>query len=42
MRAYGRAPVAIVGDAEKPLEHNVAVIDQFTRRIAAMADRVAA
>jgi hypothetical protein len=41
-RAYGKAPVAIVGEPEQPLEHNVAGIDEFMRRIAAMAERVAA
>jgi hypothetical protein len=41
-RAYGKAPMAIVGNPEQPLEHNVAVLDEFTRRIATMAERAAA
>jgi hypothetical protein len=28
------------GDPEKPLEHNIVVVDAFTRRIADMATRV--
>ncbi len=35
-RAYGRPAQAIVGDPASPLEHNVHVIDEFTRRIASM------
>jgi hypothetical protein len=42
-RAYGKPAQAIVGgDPAQPVEHNVAVVEEFTRRIAAMADRVAA
>ena len=41
-RAYGKPAQAIVGDPEQPVEHNVTLVDEFTRRIAAMADRVAA
>jgi hypothetical protein len=41
-RAYGKPAQAIIGDPEKPLEHNVQVLDEFTRRIMAMADRTAA
>jgi hypothetical protein len=38
-RAYGKPAQMLQGDAEKPIEHNVHVLDQFTRRIAAMAER---
>jgi hypothetical protein len=41
-RAYGKPAQALIGDPEQPLEHNVAAIDEFTRRIAAMAERVTA
>jgi hypothetical protein len=41
-RAYGKPAQAIVGDPEQPVEHNVAAVDEFTRRIAAMAERVTA
>jgi len=39
---YGKPAQAIVGDPEQPVEHNVAAVDDFTRRIAAMAERMTA
>jgi hypothetical protein len=39
-RAYGKPAQMLQGDPEQPLEHNVSVLDEFTRRIAAMAERV--
>jgi hypothetical protein len=41
-RAYGKPAQMLQGDPEKPLEHNVSAVDEFTRRIAAMAERVTA
>ena len=31
-RGYGKPAQTLTGDPEKPLEHNVAVVDAFTRR----------
>jgi hypothetical protein len=41
-RAYGRPAQTLQTDPEQPLEHNVTVVDEFMRRIAAMAERSAA
>ena len=41
-RAYGKPAQAIVGDAEQPVEHNVAVLEDFTAKIAALGERVTA
>ncbi len=38
-RGYGRPAQAIVGDPDKPLEYNICVIDEFTRRIASMGGK---
>jgi hypothetical protein len=39
-RGYGKPAQTLAGDPEKPLEHNVAVVDAFTRRIADMASKI--
>jgi hypothetical protein len=39
-RGYGKPAQTLTGDPEKPLEHNIAVVDAFTRRIADMASKV--
>jgi hypothetical protein len=41
-RAYGKPAQALIGEVERPVEHNVTVVDEFTRRIAAMAERFTA
>jgi hypothetical protein len=41
-RAYGKPAQMLQDEPEKPLTHNVALADEFTRRIAAMAERVTA
>lgn len=41
-RGYGKPAQTIAGDPENPLQHNVAAVDEFTRRIAAMAERAKA
>jgi hypothetical protein len=41
-RGYGKPAQTIAGDPEKPLEHNVGVVDAFTRRISEMASKVRA
>jgi hypothetical protein len=38
-RGYGKPAQTIIGDKENPLEHNVTGLDEFTRRIAAMATK---
>jgi hypothetical protein len=39
-RGYGKPAQTLTGDPEKPLQHNVAVLDAFTQRIADMASKV--
>jgi hypothetical protein len=39
-RGYGKPAQTIGGDPEKPLEHNIAVVEAFTRRISDMASKV--
>jgi hypothetical protein len=39
-RGYGKPAQTLQGDAEQPVEVNVAALDEFTQRIAAMAERV--
>jgi hypothetical protein len=39
-RGYGKPTQTLTGDPEKPLQHNVAAVDAFTRRIADMASKV--
>jgi hypothetical protein len=41
-RGYGKPAQTLTSDPEKPLQHNVAVVDAFTRRIADMASKVRA
>ena len=41
-RGYGKPTQMLVGDPEKPLTHNVAMVDAFTRRINEMASKVKA
>jgi hypothetical protein len=41
-RGYGRPAQMLQGDPEKPLQHNVAAMDEFTRKIMAMGERAAA
>jgi hypothetical protein len=39
-RGYGKPAQTIAGDPEKPVEHNVAVVDAFTRRMSEMAEKM--
>lgn len=39
-RGFGRPAMTLAGDPEKPVEHRVHLIDEFTQRIAAMAGRL--
>ena len=41
-RGYGKPAQTIAGDPEAPLQHNVAFVDEFTRRIAGMAEKARA
>jgi hypothetical protein len=41
-RGYGKSAQTLTGDPEKPLEHNLAVVDEFTRKMAAMAEKMRA
>lgn len=41
-RGYGKPAQMLQGDPEKPLAVNVAALDAFTQRIAAMAERAKA
>jgi len=41
-RGYGKPAQTLQGDAETPLQHNIAVVDEFTRRIASMGEKLAA
>ncbi len=38
-RGYGKPAQTLTGDPEKPLAVNVAALDAFTQRIAAMAEK---
>ena len=40
-RGYGKPAQTIAGDPENPLQHNVAAVDEFTRRIADMVSKAA-
>jgi|SRR5271166_2748672 len=41
-RAYGRPAQTIQGEAEKPLAFDLSGVDEFTRRMAALAERASA
>jgi hypothetical protein len=41
-RAYGKPAQMLQGDPEQPLAHNVAIADEFTRKIMGMAERMTA
>jgi hypothetical protein len=38
-RAHGKPAQTIAGDPDAPLQHNVAAVDEFTRRIMGMAEK---
>ena len=40
-RGYGKPAQTLAGDPENPLQHNLAALDEFTRRIIGMASKAA-